>query len=523
MKRTVSLILTVLMVISMAACGDRGEKGTSGDELDFTSYPIETEETLTYWMELPGNNVSLVTNLADTPFAQKLMEETGVNIEFIHPAAGQVENAFGLLLASNDLPDMIEYKWGNFSGGPTKAINEEVIEPLNDYMEHAPNLKAFLAKDESYDRSARTDEGQYYMFPFVCDGKSLLITSGPVLRKDWLDELGLDVPETYEEWTNVLTAFKEKKGATAPFTVFDALSYLIAFFDGQFSFYVDGDTIKYGPAEPAFKAAIEGLEGWFSKGLLDENFVSLDKKGFDSNMLTGKSGAALASGGSGIGQWLAAKPTESYDLVGASYLSLTPGKPNSSVPAILPFQPKGVAITSSCKNIPLAMRFLDYGYSEEGHMLYNFGIEGESYVMVDGTPTYTDVIYNNENGYTPAQAMSMYFRAASGGGASAQDPRYLEGYYNLQQQQEALKIWRKDLDLSLPKLVPAVFPTQEESTEAAVILTELEKYVKEMAVRFITGVEPMSNYDKYLERLDELKLDRAIELKQAAYDRYLQR
>ena len=43
--------------------------------------------------------------------------------------------------------------------------------------------------------------------------------SGPILRKDWLDELGLEVPETIDEWENVLAQFKEKKGATAPLTI----------------------------------------------------------------------------------------------------------------------------------------------------------------------------------------------------------------------------------------------------------------------------------------------------------------
>lgn len=524
MKKLTALILAFCMLFTFAACEKKEEKTSGENTMDFTSYPIQTDETITWWMELPMNNVSLVTNLADTPFAKKLMEETGVNIEFIHPAAGQTEQAFGLLLASNELPDLISYDWvKKFSGGPTKAINEAVIIPLNDYMDNAPNLKKLLKKDKNYERSAKTDEGKYYMFPFICDDNSLLITGGPILRKDWLDELSLDIPQTVDDWTAILTAFKEKKGAKAPLTAYSAMPNLVAMFDAQYSFYVDGNKIKFGPAEPEFKTAIQGLADWFANGLLDHNFVSLDKKTLDANMLTGKSGAALASGGSGLGQWLAAKPNDTYDLVGAPYSSLSKDKPNSVVPGYLPFQGKGVAVTSSCKNIPLAMRFLDYGYSEDGHMLYNFGIEGESYTMIDGKPTYTDKIYKNENGYTPAQAMAMYFLAASGGGPFAQDKDYIVGYYNTPQQQGALKAWQQNLELSLPKILPAVFPTQEESEESAVIMTEIEKYVEEMTVRFITGVEPMSNYEAYLERLDNLKLDRALELKQASYDRYLKR
>lgn len=53
-----------------------------------------------------------------------------------------------------------------------------------------------------------------------------------------------------------------------------------------------------------------------------------------------------------------------------------------------------IAITSSCKNPELAIEWCDYWYGEEGYYLLNFGVEGESYDMVDGKPVYT---YIDEN------------------------------------------------------------------------------------------------------------------------------
>ena len=70
----------------------------------------------------------------------------------------------------------------------------------------------------------------------------------------------------------------------------------------------------------------------------------------------------------------------------------------------------GVAITTSCKDVETAARLLDYAYSEEGHMLFNFGVEGESYTMVDGYPTYTDKILNNPEGWPLAQSLAAYIR-----------------------------------------------------------------------------------------------------------------
>lgn len=66
---------------------------------------------------------------------------------------------------------------------------------------------------------ARTDSGNYYMFngyPAADHDKEADLERsaicGFVLRKDWLDELGLEAPETIDEWHNVLTELKQKKG-----------------------------------------------------------------------------------------------------------------------------------------------------------------------------------------------------------------------------------------------------------------------------------------------------------------------
>ena len=90
---------------------------------DFT-YPIDTDVTLTYWMELNPNVEAKYNNMADTPFGRNLMKETGINIEYIHPTAGQLAEEFNLLLSEKVLPDIIENNWLDYSGGPEKAIKD---------------------------------------------------------------------------------------------------------------------------------------------------------------------------------------------------------------------------------------------------------------------------------------------------------------------------------------------------------------------------------------------------------------
>ena len=71
MKRTKKLIaIASALVMLLAGCGSESEVSTS--DFDFEKYPIETEETLTYWCELPSAVSTVYNNLGDTEFAKEL-------------------------------------------------------------------------------------------------------------------------------------------------------------------------------------------------------------------------------------------------------------------------------------------------------------------------------------------------------------------------------------------------------------------------------------------------------------------
>ncbi len=71
-------------------------------------------------------------------------------------------------------------------------------------------------------------------------------------------------------------------------------------------------------------------------------------------------------------------------------------------------------------------------------MLYNFGIEGESYEMIDGYPTYTDYIMNNPDGKNVGEMLMAYTHSAYFG-PMVQDVRYMEQYAQYQEQKDAIK------------------------------------------------------------------------------------
>ena len=76
-----------------------------------------------------------------------------------------------------------------------------------------------------------------------------------------------------------------------------------------------------------------------------------------------------------------------------------------------------------------ALYLLDWMYSEEGHMINCFGIEGESYNMVDGYPTFTDLVLHNPDGLNLAATLSLYARGHQNGPV-VQDTRVNDQYYS---------------------------------------------------------------------------------------------
>lgn len=515
---------------SQPATGTQATETNGGTADAAAAYPIQTDKTLSYWGEITGNLVGVVATHEEAPFFQEWQKKTGVKLEFTAPPAGQAKEALNVMLASGDLPDMIEYNFLNgFPGGPEKAIGDGYILKLNDLIDqHAPNLKKFLQDNPDIDKMVKTDSGSYYAFPFIRGDEYLRVFQGPIIRKDWLDELGLPVPETIDEWTATLRAFKEKKGAAAPFAVNSKPRFFNDSGNGAFigafgvnrGFYREDGAIKFGPAESGFKEYLRLFQSWYKEGLIDKNIATADSKSVDSNFATGATGASVGNAGGGIGRWqpLVEQNSPNAVLVAAPYPVLNKGDTPKFGQKDNAYSTGGiVAVTTSAKDPALAVKMLDYGYGEEGRMFFNFGTEGVSYNLVDGYPTYTDLLMKNPDKLAPAQAMSMYIRG-SYNGPFIQDKRYAEQFFALQTQRDAIDVWKKtDVDkYSLPPLTP----TPEESSEYATIMNDIDTLVDEMTLKIILGSEPIDKFESYVDKMKSLNLDRAIEIQAAALERY---
>ena len=493
------------------------------------SYPLSGSPKLSFFC-LPGGWNVKYQSITDAPITKELMKRTGVQLDYIVPSMAQGLDQLNLRIASQDLPDMISWDWVNFPGGPEKAMKDKVIVRLNEAMaKWAPNLTAYLKAHPDVDRMVKTADGDYYVFPFLRGDATLQTYQGPMLRGDWLDELGLQVPTTIDEWYTVLKAFKEKKGATLAFRSLGGTfgEYTSPAFVGAFGtvvnwdngFFQENGKIKWGPNESGFKDFIMLWRKWYAEGLIDQDIALMDQKLLDSKVTSGKVGALVGNLGGMMGTFTNMMKTidPKFRLVAAPYPVLKKGDTPRFGQRDLAYTPAGsVAITSKCTNLEAAVRFLDYGYSQEGSMLYNFGIDGKSYSMVNGYPKYSAYITANPDGWSMAEALGGYVQSIAGG-PFVQDKRYGEQYFVLPNQQVAMKVWSTtDMDkYQIPRL--SIPPT--ESSEFSRIRNELRTLTSEVMTMTILGGS-LDKLNSFPANIKKIGVDRLIAIEQASLNAY---
>lgn len=528
-----------MLAASLTGCGggNNNNASTSGDfdNLKTTGeYPMQTDTELTWWIALNGNVAAHSQSMNDLPLTQYLKEETGVTIKFQHPPTGQETEKFNLMIAGRDLTDIIETNWSNYQGGPSKAIADKIIIPLNEAVEKAsPNYKKFLEEHPDHAKYLKTDDGDIYEYAFVRNLEKARTFMGFQVRKDYLEKAGLEAPETIAEWDTMLRKFKEM-GIEIPLNIrvdndnAKLVSPFASAYDIVLNFYIDNGKVKFGPYEKAFADYVTQLNTWHKDGLLDKNFTEYkDSKLLNANVIGGKVGATYGYGSSDFGKWYTGITANdsNADFVPVKYPAKNKGE--------TPFYGQkeniitglGAAISTTCKDKEIAARLLDYGYSEKGRMLYTYGREGESYEVVDGIPQFLDKVTDTalNGGLSQMQALAKYTRTAYNG------PYYIirdENDLSLEQKnpacvRDAGAVWSQtDAD---KHNLPLLSLTTEENTELNNIMQDINVYREEKLFKFISGDEPLTNLDQYFAQLKSMGIERAIEIQQTAYDRFMNR
>ena len=147
-------------------------------------------------------------------------------------------------------------------------------------------------------------------------------------------------------------------------------------------------------------------------------------------------------------------------------------------------------------------------------MLYNFGIGGESYEMVDGKPVLTDLITKNSE-YSLDQMLRVYGLTNCPGVMKIE---MSEQRFPLESQRHAYEVW-SDTDVDKYQIVNAsILP--ELNDEYAALYADVSTFINENTAKFIAGTQPLSEFDSYMDTLKSMGMDRLMEIIQQPYDAY---
>lgn len=493
---------------------------------DFETYvelPLtEDGDTLSYWFMLQPfmmgyNNYTP----EDFTYFKEMEARTGVQLELIPVSMFSVTEQFSLMVTSGDYADMIESGATYYSGGGGKAIEDGFLVDMTDLLDEMPNYQAWIDSDPTYRKDLLTlDGGIAYAAGFTEVERNV----GPQLRGDWLDELGLDVPTTYDEYHDVLTAFKDKYGAGIWLDSYGAQrnNVLSSGFNVHSNnsdptvkpFRIVDGVVEYSAYTDDYHEFMKLLSSWWDEGLIYQDFLSQQSVSTPDNSL-------VLNGV--VGAWATDNNTMvSYDEL-SDEIDVRPAPiPRQEAGQTIHLYSQsgkcgdGTSISTSCTDPVLAARWLDYNYTYEGTLLCGYGVEGEGLTFdAEGKPMYTDLVLNNPDMITVACSL-LYSKY---GGAGVIDAyRYTPGY--TEKQKAATELWLDNLDTAC-EFPDRVQFTIEESAEYSKIMSDLDTYANQATLQFITGdLSVEKDWDSYIASLESLEVERAQELCQIAYDRY---
>jgi putative aldouronate transport system substrate-binding protein len=510
-------LLSVLLMACLA-CVAAFARGASESKTSADAAPV-----IRYWGLQADPQI--VGDTANNPFCNEVRKATGLAIDFTFRPITNLQEQFNLLMVSGNLPDVIQWDWQNYPGGPSKAIKDSLILPLNGLIAkgHFPNMMAYMKSRPDVDKSIKIDDGTYYVAPMVRDGDFLLVYWGPVIRKEFLAKTGLAVPETMAEWEAMLKAFRDTLKLKAPLTlrtkgmIDSGYSFVGAYQTGR-DFLVKDGRVVYGPLEPGFKEFLRLWSRWYAEKLIDPDVATADQKIANAKILSDEAGAIVTYTGSGMGAMMTTRKAADFTLIPARYPVLRKGDMPYFSQKTPPYTSvHSASISAQSKHPEEAARLLDFFFSEKGRMLKNFGLEGVTYNMVNGYPTYTQLITRDKT-RTFTEMLDIYGKI---NGPGLNDVRYMEQYTEQPEQKEAITLWSiSEVDRHM---MPPISFTSEESSKVATIMNDVRTLVDEMYLKIFLGKEPVDKWDTALDQIRKIGIDRAVEIYNGAYARFQSR
>jgi putative aldouronate transport system substrate-binding protein len=557
-KRLISLGLCLLLMLSVFA-GCSKEKVTTDKPVDSDNdttvekekdeiatkasegniYPITSEKTQ---LKVMAAEDRFLKNVEDNELTKEYEEKTNVKVQWEMVPVKSTKERLNLALSTGDvLPDVFLNMNLNNQQVVSYGIEQGLLIDLKPYIEkYAPNLQAMFEYNPMIEKIITAPDGGIYTLPNVEETYHITAPQKAWIYKPWLDKLGFEVPQTTEELRVVLEAFATKDpngnnkadeipmtGATTGWST-SIVDYIMNGFIYTYQadrWIVDEKgnvSVPYNT--PEWRDGLKYLNELHNNGLLDQAAFSQDAAQlkqavmFEEAPLVGVVAAGAKSGFCSISnprftEYVALPPLEGpkgAKTTATNTSSINLGK---------------FAISSQCKDPAVAVRWIDYFYSKEGTLRSAMGVEGRDWRLAeDGEKG-----INNEQG--------VYFKILKFGKEqnvhwSKIVPRFypnkLRNGEVIDENSQEKMLYDVTEKLYSPYLVENImlptFMTSEEAEEMAeygyLISDTKTGYVTVSYSKFILGEWDITNdaqWDKYVKQLDDMGLQRYIEIKEKNY------
>ena len=510
------------------------------------------DEVVEYTICAP--DVTYINDLNENTLTPWIQEKTNVKINFEEIPDTEWDTKVNLLIASDELPDAFIY--GGFSAAELADYGSQgVFLALNDIIEeHGHYVKQVFDQQEALPGAYTALDGNIYTLPDINECYHCFYSMRAWINQQWLTNLGLEYPNTVDEFVNVLRAFKEQDANgngdpndEIPFsgnatswnsTIYPFLLNSFLHYDTSNLSVKEDGTVIFTPLQPEFKEGLQWIASLIDEGLIEKEALTqteeqLKTKGsnLDIALLGGFTSATWWSGvgtdngeGSRCREYSGLSPLEGPNGVRISPWAGTGFNMGNSV------------ITTACEDPVPLFKMLDYMLSDEATLRSQIGELGVDYNEptegapgINGKPAlYAKIPTSTSTGGTTGDESTTAMQNVFPSNRTSDFRLGEQADYNdpeTKWQQEP-RLYNESATYFAPyadehMMYPsAVNLTAEESEKINFMKTQINDYVKENIVLFLAGEKSFdTDWDSFIAEFDNLKLDEYMELRQMAYTR----
>lgn len=563
MKQYLALLMALAMLFALAACGgspaepeqteapapaadapqqeappepeepaepeNPQPESNGGNEFNLVKVDLPlTEENveLSFFFSQPPFFSAFIDSPSDNPCFQELEARTNVTLDFQLASSDAEAEQFRIAAASGTLPDLVMSGSSLYTGGGAKAVDDEIFVNLVDYEDAMPNYFAYVRHDPSWTSLLSTSNGTVvdgvYVLAWPTGGNG----TGILIREDWLEELNLDMPQTYDEYHEVLTAFKTEKGCSAPLLIHGECSNNVwavgfgtacAISDHDMAndcFGVIDGKVVFWPLMDGFREYLETMGQWYAEGLIDQDWTTRIGNEAEISLIANNQSGAWFSTLGNITMYDNDIDDPNARVVPAPIAGKDKDYTDALITAPRIRDRTTVNISTNCTEPEIAARFLDYTYSEEGQLLCNYGVEGVTFEYdANGKPQFTEFITNSDTGFDASLAMVLY-------GLNNYPSVFDNARFYGDRQLDAIDIWTYNTDNSKNQSLSSAVEVGTEDLDEISCYSDILTKVRETTFNIMCSKADMSAYDDMVQVVTEIGIDRVIAAYQRAYDAF---